>query len=231
MQPILNQFTVLCIVYLVGTLQGRTILYTRPPKQDRKIKNCKDAPQSHSPRSREWTTDQRGYTRVWIYCVYSKYMHYSGFAYMFEVKVFTDKCYTNKWTHSTFVCALQDNSSICPYMWTHSVNHLCTCDCVVIPHVRGDALLSSLIHLCWSINHFPSITAWEHVFVPREYLVPHLEELFIRYIPTYRQDWNNVRQPEMVWSDMSGQTQVFSRHVYDLIYSWYGVVKAQPQMI
>ena len=41
-------------------------------------------------------------------------------------------------------------------------------------------MLSSLVHLCWSINHFPSITAWEHVFVPREYLVPHLEELFIR---------------------------------------------------
>ena len=45
-------------------------------------------------------------------------------------------------------------------------------------------MLSSLIHLCWSINHFPAITAWEHVFVPREYLVPHLEELFIRYMHT-----------------------------------------------
>ena len=43
-------------------------------------------------------------------------------------------------------------------------------------------MLSSLVHLCWSINHFPSITAWEHVFVPREYLVPHLEELFIRCV-------------------------------------------------
>ena len=45
-------------------------------------------------------------------------------------------------------------------------------------------MLSSLIHLCWAINHFPAITAWEHVFVPREYLVPHLEELFIRYMHT-----------------------------------------------
>jgi len=62
-------------------------------------------------------------------------------------------------------------------------------------------LLSSLIHLCWSINHFPSITAWEHIFVPREYLVPHLEELFMRSIIDmlqYNHETSEIARPSEV---------------------------------
>ncbi|XP_065902266.1 nck-associated protein 1 homolog [Dysidea avara] len=64
-----------------------------------------------------------------------------------------------------------------------------------------DSLLSSLIHLCWSINHLSSVTAWEHIFVPREYLVPHLEELFIRSIIEmlqYNHETSEIARPSEV---------------------------------
>ena len=48
------------------------------------------------------------------------------------------------------------------------------------PHPpSSDLLMQKLIHLCWSLNHYPTISVWEHTFRPREYLTPHLEEIFI----------------------------------------------------
>jgi len=62
-------------------------------------------------------------------------------------------------------------------------------------------LLSSLIHLCWSIYHFPSITIWEHIFVPQEHLVPHLEKLFMRSIIEmlqYNHETSEITRPSEV---------------------------------
>lgn len=42
-----------------------------------------------------------------------------------------------------------------------------------------DLLMQKLIHLCWTLNHYTTISVWEHTFRPREYLTPHLEEIFI----------------------------------------------------
>ena len=49
----------------------------------------------------------------------------------------------------------------------------------VLSH-RQDSSVLNLVNICFSVNCFPSITAWEHTFVPREYLVPHLEDLFMK---------------------------------------------------
>ena len=47
------------------------------------------------------------------------------------------------------------------------------------PAHSNDLLIQKLVHLCWSLNHYPTISVWEHTFRPREYLTPHLEEIFI----------------------------------------------------
>ena len=45
---------------------------------------------------------------------------------------------------------------------------------------RKDSSLQNLVSICFSVNCFPSITAWEHTFAPKEYLVSHLEDLFMK---------------------------------------------------
>ena len=45
-----------------------------------------------------------------------------------------------------------------------------------------DFMLRNLVDLCFSLNYFPSILVWDHSFVPREYLVSHLEDLLMKNI-------------------------------------------------
>ena len=44
----------------------------------------------------------------------------------------------------------------------------------------SDVALTTLVNLCHTVTAFPSISAWDHTFTPREYLLSHLEDLFIR---------------------------------------------------
>ena len=44
----------------------------------------------------------------------------------------------------------------------------------------SDIALTTLVNLCHTVTGFPSISAWDHTFTPREYLLSHLEDLFIR---------------------------------------------------
>ena len=44
----------------------------------------------------------------------------------------------------------------------------------------ADIALKVLVDLCHTLTAFPNISAWDHTFTPREYLVGHLEDLFIR---------------------------------------------------
>eukprot|EP00731_Ephydatia_muelleri_P012646 Em0006g1540a len=45
-----------------------------------------------------------------------------------------------------------------------------------------DFMLRNLVDLCFSLNCFPSILVWDLSFVPREYLVSHLEDLLMKNI-------------------------------------------------
>eukprot|EP00731_Ephydatia_muelleri_P012521 Em0006g1415a len=45
-----------------------------------------------------------------------------------------------------------------------------------------DLMLRNLVDLCFSLNCFPSILVWDHSFVPRQYLVSHLEDLLMKNI-------------------------------------------------
>ena len=47
---------------------------------------------------------------------------------------------------------------------------------------RQDSIVQTLVDMSFSVNSFPSISVWEHTFVPREYLVSHLEDLFMKYV-------------------------------------------------
>ena len=47
---------------------------------------------------------------------------------------------------------------------------------------RKDFMLRNLVDLCYSLNCFPSILVWDHSFVPREYLVSHLEDLLMKWV-------------------------------------------------
>ena len=55
----------------------------------------------------------------------------------------------------------------------------CVCDYVLVNY-RVDSVLGNLVSICQSISSFPVLSAWEHTFVPREYLVTHLEDLFMK---------------------------------------------------
>ncbi|KAL5499346.1 hypothetical protein EMCRGX_G010742 [Ephydatia muelleri] len=48
-----------------------------------------------------------------------------------------------------------------------------------------DLMLRNLVDLCFSLNCFPSILVWDHSFVPREYLVSHLEDLLMKSLELY----------------------------------------------
>ncbi len=39
--------------------------------------------------------------------------------------------------------------------------------------------------LCFTLTAFPTISAWDHTFTPREYIVNHIEDMFIRYTTVY----------------------------------------------
>lgn len=43
-----------------------------------------------------------------------------------------------------------------------------------------DKLHMALTELCYAINYCPTITVWEYVFAPREYLHQHLENRFAK---------------------------------------------------
>lgn len=45
---------------------------------------------------------------------------------------------------------------------------------------RQDEKVNNLVAICFSVNCFPTISAWEHTFAPREYLVSNLEDLFMK---------------------------------------------------
>ena len=47
---------------------------------------------------------------------------------------------------------------------------------------RQDEKVNNLVAICFSVNCFPTISAWEHTFAPREYLVSNLEDLFMKYV-------------------------------------------------
>lgn len=48
--------------------------------------------------------------------------------------------------------------------------------------VKKDSSLQNMVAICFSVNCFPTITAWDHTFSPREYLVTHLEDLFMKHV-------------------------------------------------
>ncbi|KAL5499329.1 hypothetical protein EMCRGX_G010719 [Ephydatia muelleri] len=48
-----------------------------------------------------------------------------------------------------------------------------------------DFMLRNLVDLCFSLNCFPSILVWDLSFVPREYLVSHLEDLLMKSLELY----------------------------------------------
>ncbi|XP_064384719.1 nck-associated protein 1 homolog [Halichondria panicea] len=67
--------------------------------------------------------------------------------------------------------------------------------------VRVDSVLQTLVGLSFSVNCFPSITAWEHTFVPREYLVSHLEDLFMKHVVSmlsYNSETQEIARPSEV---------------------------------
>jgi len=67
--------------------------------------------------------------------------------------------------------------------------------------VRQDASVRHLVNICFSVNCFPAITAWEHTFVPREYLVPYLEDLFMKHVVGmmhYNHDTQDIARPSEV---------------------------------
>jgi NCK-associated protein 1 len=41
-----------------------------------------------------------------------------------------------------------------------------------------DQTLIQLSNVSWSVNHYPTLSCWEHTFRPREYIISHLNELF-----------------------------------------------------
>ena len=73
--------------------------------------------------------------------------------------------------HVCGICIL----CVCVY-----VVSVCTCIHVHMYVCRHDNVLGHLVLICQSVNSFPILSAWDHTFVPREYLVPHLEDLFMK---------------------------------------------------
>ncbi|XP_003382558.1 PREDICTED: nck-associated protein 1-like [Amphimedon queenslandica] len=66
---------------------------------------------------------------------------------------------------------------------------------------NSDHAVRTLIDLCFTVTVFPSISAWDHTFTPREYLLPHLEELFIKNVFSmmkYNPDTQDIARPSEV---------------------------------
>jgi NCK-associated protein 1 len=65
-----------------------------------------------------------------------------------------------------------------------------------------DQASTTLSDLCFTVTAFPSISAWDHTFTPREYLISHLEELFIKNIFSmirYNPDTLEIARPSEVF--------------------------------
>nr|NVI74306.1 HEM-protein [Cucujiformia] len=61
-----------------------------------------------------------------------------------------------------------------------------------------DKLHMALTELCYAINYFPNINVWEYTFAPREYLLQHLENRFIKALVgmvMFNPDTNEIAKP------------------------------------
>ena len=63
---------------------------------------------------------------------------------------------------------------------SHSYDKLAVTCTVYYVFYRQDEKVNNLVAICFSVNCFPTISAWEHTFAPREYLVSNLEDLFMK---------------------------------------------------
>ena len=63
---------------------------------------------------------------------------------------------------------------------SHSYDELAVICTVYYVFHRQDEKVNNLVAICFSVNCFPTISAWEHTFAPREYLVSNLEDLFMK---------------------------------------------------
>jgi NCK-associated protein 1 len=69
--------------------------------------------------------------------------------------------------------------------------------------LKYDSVLGHLVLICQSISSFPILSAWDHTFVPREYLVPNLEDLFMKRVFSmmrYNSDTHEIARPSEVLS-------------------------------
>ncbi|CAI8006776.1 Nck-associated protein 1 homolog [Geodia barretti] len=67
--------------------------------------------------------------------------------------------------------------------------------------LRSDIVLGNLVSICQSISSFPILSAWDHTFVPREYLVAHLEDLFMKRVfamMRYNMETHDIARPSEV---------------------------------
>lgn len=67
--------------------------------------------------------------------------------------------------------------------------------------LKYDSIVGHLVSICQSFSSFPVLSAWDHTFVPREYLVPHLEDLFMKRVfamMQYNSDTHEIARPSEV---------------------------------
>nr|WEL12754.1 NCK-associated protein 1 [Halisarca dujardinii] len=66
---------------------------------------------------------------------------------------------------------------------------------------QQDQVVVKLSNLSWSVNHYPTLSCWEHVFRPREYIITYVNELFANMIVElvkYNEDSDVIARPSEV---------------------------------
>ncbi|XP_062504745.1 nck-associated protein 1-like [Corticium candelabrum] len=93
-----------------------------------------------------------------------------------------------------------------------------------------------LIGICSALNHVPMLTAWEHKFVPREYLGSHIEDLLSRHVMSLLgnyQQLGEISRPSEVLSGIKAYMSVLKlveNYVnIDIVKAFHSVLLQQTQ--